>query len=120
VVQTAATYMLAFVLFGPPLAQGHSSRDLATYFNSIGRVPGTVFVMDGRVSFVYYLRPELRRELRPDQVQSVSIEQLAAQAAWPHDAVLALPADLTGRIARVPLLKDASTRAAGRYVVVAP
>ena len=117
---TATTYLLAFVLFGPALAQAHSARDLGVHFNATGRLPQTIYIMDGRVSFVYYLRADLRAEMRADQVQSVSVEQLAALTAWPRDAVLALPADLAGRASRIPLLRDATRRPAGRYLVISP
>ena len=120
VMLTGATYALAFALFGSPLAQAHSSRDLATHLNATGRLPQTIYVMDGRVSFVYYLRPDLRRRMHTDQVQSVSAAQLAALASWPQDAVLTLPADLAQRIAGIPLLRDAPRRTAGRYLVVSP
>ena len=117
---TGGTYALAFALLGPPIAQAHSARDLATYFNASARLPSTIFIMDERVSFVFYLRPELRRELRPDQIRSVTVEELAAMRPFPPDAVVALPADLAGRLSRVPQLKEASRQIAGRYVVVAP
>ncbi len=117
---TGGTYALAFALLGPPIAQAHSARDLATYFNRSARLPSKIFVMDERVSFVFYLRPELRRELRPDQIRSVSVEELAAMRPFPPDALVALPADLAGRLSRVPQLKEASRQIAGRYVVVSP
>jgi 4-amino-4-deoxy-L-arabinose transferase-like glycosyltransferase len=120
VIATAATYALAFALLGPPLAQAHSARDLAAHFNAAGRLPATIYIMDGRVSFVYYLAPGLRGQLRGDQIQSVSVEQLAALQPFPRDAVVALPADLAGRLLRVPQLAQASHLAAGRYVVVVP
>jgi len=72
------------------------------------------------VSFVYYLRPEVRRDLRENQIQSVSVEQLAAMQPFPSDAVVVLPADLAGRLSRVPQLANASRQAAGRYIVVKP
>jgi hypothetical protein len=76
--------------------------------------------MDGRVSFVYYLSPDVRRHLKDDQIQSVSVEQLSAMQPFPSDAVVALPADLSGRLSRIPQLANASRQAAGRYVVVKP
>jgi 4-amino-4-deoxy-L-arabinose transferase-like glycosyltransferase len=120
VIATGATYVLAFALLGPPLAQAHSARDLAGYFGTSGRLPGTIYIMDDRLSFVYYLRPDLRRELREDQIQSVSVEQLAAMQPFPRDTVVALPADLAGRLSRVPELKDAPRQPAGRYIVITP
>jgi len=120
VVATGATYAAAFVLLGPPIAQAHSARDLAGYFKSPESLPGTIFIMDERVSFVYYLRPDVRHALRADRIRSVSVEELASMKPFPRDAVVALPADLVGRLSRVPQLANASRRAAGRYVVVLP
>jgi len=40
--------------------------------------------------------------------------------SFPSDAVVALPADLAGRLSRVPQLANASRHAAGRYIVVKP
>ena len=120
IMATSATYVLAFALLGPPLAHAHSARDLAGYFSAPGRLPRTIYIMDGRVSFVYYLSPDVRRELKEEQVQSVSVEQLAAMQPFPSDAVVALPADLVGRLSRIPQLANASRQTAGRYVVVTP
>jgi hypothetical protein len=120
VVATGATYALAFALLGPTLAQAHSARDLADYLNESPHLPVTIYIMDGRVSFVYYLRDDLRRELQRDQIQSVSAEQLAALPSFPPDAVVALPTDLADRLARVPQLAHASYQTTGRYVVVSP
>jgi hypothetical protein len=120
VIATAATYAMAFVLLGPPIAKAHSARDLAGYFSAPESLPRTIYIMDERVSFVYYLRPEVRRALRADQIRSVSVEELASMRPFPRDAVVALPADLVGRLSRVPQLANASRRIAGRYVVVRP
>jgi hypothetical protein len=120
-VATAATYALALAVFGPSVARSHSARDLADYFNSAGRLPGTIFVFDQRVSFVYYLEPSLRNQLDTDQVRSVSVEQLAAMQPFPRDAVVTSPADLAeSRLSRIPALAHAARHAAGRYVVVSP
>lgn len=120
VVATAATYAMAFALLGPPIAEAHSSHDLADYFNAAGKLPRTIYVMDQRVSFVYYLTPALRRQLRANQVRSVGIGELEALNPFPRDAVVALPIDLDERLRRVPGLATASRRASGRYLVVTP
>jgi len=65
-------------------------------------------------------RPEVRQALRADQIRNVTVEQLAAMRPFPRDAVVALPADLAGRLSRVPQLANATRTAAGRYVVVSP
>ena len=116
---TAMAYTVALFAIGPSLARLHSARDLADYFNAGGRVPATVYTMDDRLSFVYYLKPELRNGLRDDQVQSLLIEQLVALDPFPRDAVLALPADLAAeRVAKIPSLARGAWQAAGRYVIV--
>jgi 4-amino-4-deoxy-L-arabinose transferase-like glycosyltransferase len=120
-VASTAIYLVALVPFGPSVARSHSARDLAAYFNVSGRVPATIFVFDQRVSFVYYLRPELRRQLRDNHVRSVSVEELAAMRPFPHDAVVTLPADLAAtRLPRIPQLANARRDVAGRYLVVTP
>jgi hypothetical protein len=118
---TTATYAAAVILFGPAVARAHSARDLAGYFNDSGRLPATIFVFDQRVSFVYYLRPELRRQMHPDQVRSVSVEELAAMQPFPPDAAVTLPIDLAApRLPRIPALANAQRDVAGRYLVVRP
>ena len=107
--------------FGPSLARAHSARDLAANFNASGRLPSTIFVFDQRVSFVYYLHPDLRRQLSEDQIRSVSVEQLASMQPFPHDVVVTLPADLAAtRLPRIPQLANARRDAVGRYLVVTP
>ncbi|HEY3158300.1 MAG TPA: glycosyltransferase family 39 protein [Vicinamibacterales bacterium] len=118
---TAATYAVALFVFGPAVARTHSSRDLAAYFNAAGQVPATIFVFDQRVSFVYYLRPELRHRLHQDGVRSVSVEELAAMEPFPPDAVVTVPIDLAApRLPRIPGLANAQHLVAGRYLVVTP
>jgi hypothetical protein len=118
---TATAYAVVLVAIGPSTAQSHSARDLADYFNAIGHVPNTVYTMDDRVSFVYYLKPDLRRALRGEQVQSLITEDLEALDPFPKDAVLALPADLAAqRVPKMPGLAHAMWQKAGRYVVITP
>lgn len=118
---TAVLFAIALFGFGPRLAEEHSARDLATYFNASGRLPKTIFVFDQRVSFVYYLQSQLRSQLRDGQIQSVSVEQLAAMHPFPRDAVVSIPADLAAvRIARIRPLANGRWDHAGRYVVVTP
>ena len=120
-IATAATYAIALLVFGPAVARTHSARDLADYFNAAGRLPATIFVFDQRVSFVYYLRPDLRRQLHEDQVRSVSVEELAAMQPFPRDAVVTVPIDLAApRLPRIPSLANAERHVAGRYLVVSP
>ncbi|HXD17109.1 MAG TPA: glycosyltransferase family 39 protein [Vicinamibacterales bacterium] len=118
---TAAIYAIALFAFGPAVARSHSARELAGYFNEAGSVPATVFVFDQRVSFVYDLRPDLRRQLYGDRVRSVSVEELAAMQPFPRDAVVTVPIDLAApRLPRIPGLANAQRHVAGRYLVVVP
>jgi 4-amino-4-deoxy-L-arabinose transferase-like glycosyltransferase len=120
-IATAATYAVVLIAVGPSMAKSHSARDLADYFNATGHVPATVYTMDDRVSFVYYLKPELRQALHDNQVRSLIIEDLEALNPFPKDAVVALPADLAAeRVPRMPGLARASWQPAGRYVVITP
>ena len=120
-IATSAAYAVALFAFGPAMARTHSSRDLAAYFNAAGQVPATIFVFDQRVSFVYYLRPELRHLLHEDGVRSVSVEELAAMQPFPPDAVVTVPIDLAApRLPRIPGLANAQREVAGRYLVVSP
>jgi hypothetical protein len=119
-VASTAVYLAALVLFGQSVARDHSARDLAAYFNS-SSLPKTIFIFDQRVSFVYYLQPDIRRQLRADQIQSVSVEQLTAMQPFPHDAVVTIPTDLASdRIPRIPPLAHATWDHAGRFAVLIP
>jgi hypothetical protein len=118
-IASTAIYFIALVAFGPSVARAHSARDLADYFNASGRLPSTIFVFDQRVSFVYYLRPEMRAQLHQDQVRSVSVEELAAMQPFPPEAVVTVPADIAeSRLSRIPQLAHARRDAVGRYLVV--
>lgn len=117
----AAVYALALFTSGPVMAYLHSARDLAGYFNASTQLPRTIFVFDQRVSFVFYLNPEVRARLSPGHVRSVSVEEVAAMQPFPHDAVLTLPADLApARLPRIPALAGRTQEQAGRYLVVRP
>ena len=118
---TAATYAIALLVSGPAVARTHSARELADYFNTAGQLPATIFVFDQRVSFVYYLRADLRRQMHEDQVRSVSVEELAAMQPFPRDAVVTVPIDLAApRLPQIPGLANAERHVAGRYLVVTP
>jgi hypothetical protein len=75
--------------------------------------------MDQRVSFVYYLRADLRRTLRDGRVRMVNLDELAAMPMFPAGAVLALPADLAEqRLPQIPALAHATRIPAGRYELI--
>jgi 4-amino-4-deoxy-L-arabinose transferase-like glycosyltransferase len=117
----AVIYATALVTAGPSTARSHSAIDLTEYFNNAGQLPSRLFVMEYRVSFVYYLRPDVRARLHRDQVESFLGAELVTMQPFPKDAVLALPADLAEeRLARLPQLANAHRKQIGRYVLLAP
>jgi 4-amino-4-deoxy-L-arabinose transferase-like glycosyltransferase len=118
---SAVVYAAALVSAGLAVARGHSAIDLSNHFNNAGGLPNRLFVMEHRVSFAYYLRPEIRARIREDQIETVTLDQLAVMQPFPSDAVLALPADLAdARLARLPQLVNAHRTRVGRYLLISP
>jgi 4-amino-4-deoxy-L-arabinose transferase-like glycosyltransferase len=114
-------YVGAIVTAGPTVAYTHSSTDLTDYFNNEGRLPASIFVMENRVAFVYYLRPDVRARMHREQIQNFTLDELEAIRPFPTDAVLALPADLADtRLKRLPQLANGSRKRVGRYVLLSP
>jgi 4-amino-4-deoxy-L-arabinose transferase-like glycosyltransferase len=118
-IAAAAAYAIALFAAGSSLARTHSSLDLAGYFNREGKLPETLFVMEQRVSFVYYLRPDVRARLMRDQIRSLTLDELEKVRPFPARAMLALPIDLADRrLVRLPQLADAHRESVGRYVLL--
>jgi len=115
----SVAYVTALITTGSSLARSHSAIDLTEYFNNAGQLPSRLFVMEYRVSFVYYLRPDIRARMQRNQIESFLGAELATMEPFPKDAVLALPADLAGdRLARLPQLANAHRRQVGRYLLI--
>ncbi len=54
----------------PTVAETFSARDLADYFNRQGHLPKRLYVAEGRIgSLAFYLDPQLRASLTPDQLR---------------------------------------------------
>jgi 4-amino-4-deoxy-L-arabinose transferase len=114
-------YVGAIVTAGPTVAYTHSSTDLTDHFNTVGRLPASMFVMENRVAFVYYLRPDVRARMHREQIQNFTLDELEAIRPFPSDAVLALPADLAdARLKRLPQLANGHRQRVGRYVLLSP
>jgi len=121
VIATATVCLTAILAAGSALARGHSSIDLTDYFNDEGQVPNHLFVMESRIAFAYYLRPDVRARMHRDQIESFTLDDLSAIRPFPKDAVLALPADLAERrLARLPELANGYRKEVGRYLLIAP
>lgn len=75
----AAHALTILWLIMPHVAENSSARGLAEYFNEQDKAPGDLIVVDERQgTVVFYLRPELRRQLRTRQIRTVLREHLAA------------------------------------------
>jgi len=73
----------------PPLAGTFSARQLAQYFNNQGSLPPRLLIVEGRIgSLVFYLSPQLRAGLRPENLQHWPASELPPLC--PGD-VLAVP-----------------------------
>jgi 4-amino-4-deoxy-L-arabinose transferase-like glycosyltransferase len=117
----SVVYVTALITAGSSLARSHSAIDLTEYFNNAGQLPSRLFVMEYRVSFVYYVRPDIRARMHRDQIESFLGAELATMQPFPKDAVLALPADLAdARLARLPQLGNAHRKQVGRYLLISP
>lgn len=117
----ALVYVGAIVTAGPTVAYTHSSTDLTGLFNNEGRLPASMFVMENRVAFVYYLRPDVRARMHREQIQNFTLDELEAIRPFPTNAVLALPADLAdARLKRLPQLANGYRKQVGRYVLLSP
>lgn len=69
----ALTLVAAGVVIRPMVAAQLTARGLAEDFNRRGEMPRTLLIVDEGVgSFLFYLRPELRRGLAADRVQRIS------------------------------------------------
>jgi 4-amino-4-deoxy-L-arabinose transferase len=117
----AIVYAGAIATAGPTVAYTHSSTDLTQHFDNEGRLPDSVFVMENRVAFVYYLRPEVRAGMHREQIKNFTLDELEAIRPFPTNAVLALPADLADtRLKRLPQLANGHRKRIGRYVLISP
>ncbi len=107
---------LAFVMTVviPPLSQQVSSQALAELFNRRGYLPSRlVFYRDRLGSFVFYLRPELRRQLSWDRIVLLNEDQTQQLKKAP---VVITPCRFADQVSGV-LGQSAKVEQAGRHVV---
>jgi 4-amino-4-deoxy-L-arabinose transferase-like glycosyltransferase len=107
---TAMTLVAAGLTIRPMVAVQLSARGLSAHVNREAALPPRLYIVDEGVgSFLFYLRPELRRGLTPDRVQRVSRFSLA-DAADPGGAMVAIAND---RVDGVRELYDLPLRGSG-------
>jgi hypothetical protein len=69
----AASVVVLLTSVLPPVAEWYSARDLARTINARGTFPPELWMLKERPgSVVFYLAPELRRELTPDRIRIVT------------------------------------------------
>jgi 4-amino-4-deoxy-L-arabinose transferase len=87
----AVQFAAGMALAAPPFAAVNTARDLARYFNRLGRVPAQVIVIDERVgSVVFYLDPNIRRSLKSGQLESVGAADLRSMQPRDSDRLIVL------------------------------
>jgi 4-amino-4-deoxy-L-arabinose transferase-like glycosyltransferase len=88
----AAQFAVALTIALPPVAQRQSARDLADYFNRLGRLPPRLFVVEERIgSLVFYLDHDLRSKTREGQMLSLSLGPDQPPTVFGPDDLLAVP-----------------------------
>lgn len=112
------TLVAAYATVFPTVAVAHSARDLAAYVNRRGTLPGRLLIVDERVgSFLFYLTPELRRQVQQGMVEGVPLGRALVHGATVSDTLIALPADVATRLAARLDLAAVPVEPAGRYRV---
>jgi 4-amino-4-deoxy-L-arabinose transferase-like glycosyltransferase len=73
----AGQFLVVMALILPQVAETCSARLLAEHFNRRSQMPARLFLVEGRIgSLVYYLDPEMRRQLTPDRIQQTLAKEL--------------------------------------------
>jgi 4-amino-4-deoxy-L-arabinose transferase-like glycosyltransferase len=102
----------------PPIARVNTARDLAAYLNHRNQLPNRLVVVDERIgSLVFYLKPELRRQLEQNQLAAARVHQLDDAPLWQPDTLFAVAERRLRRVEPMLNLTDAKYERAGQYRV---
>ncbi|MBX7075075.1 MAG: glycosyltransferase family 39 protein [Pirellulales bacterium] len=113
-----SSFLFVMVLILPPIGATLSARDLAEHLNQLPKLPPRVLVAETRIgSVVFYLRPELRRQLAADQIRPASVSTWHDKLAAPPGALLAVPEQRIRKSLRGLHLDGLTYQQAGRYRV---
>lgn len=120
-VATVVQFMVFITFVLTPLLARFSGRDLASHFNTVGRVPDPVIMLDNRgFSTVFYLAPSLRSGLHRGQF-AVWLSRDVGR--WPDaadDAVVAVSDGVWAKASRrVSVNENAGTRV-GHWRLIPP
>lgn len=115
---TVVSLLAASLTVRPLVATQLTAQQLSATLNATGRLPRQLLVVDEGVgSFLFYLRPELRRGLTPDRVQRVS--RFSLGDTRPSDDVLvAIAADRLAGVRELYDLPPGGDGPIGTFLVV--
>lgn len=110
----AFTFIMAVLV--PQIAPVTSAVDLARHFNQVGALPPQLLIAEERIgSFVFYLDPALRAELRSDRLDNCRLRDLAWHPVTTPGTLLAVPERSLHRGRKLLRLEEAKFTQAGRY-----
>jgi 4-amino-4-deoxy-L-arabinose transferase-like glycosyltransferase len=116
-VVTAVALIVSGLVGLPIVAERFTGRGLAGQINAAGRLPARLLVVDeGIGSFVFYLRPDLRRTLSADRVERVSRFSLGDVTA-PAGTEVAIAADRVPGVAALYDFGDDPPPAVGTFLI---
>ena len=99
----------------PAIAEENSARLLAELMNR-GELPARAWFLEERIgSVVFYLRPELRANLRADEFQRVNVQEFQRCVAQYPGLLIVLPEREVEDVARTVALDGHAYRQVGRY-----
>lgn len=114
----AANFLLIMALVVPPIGDAMSARGLARYLNERGSLPPTLFVPDERNgSLVFYLTPELRRELEPGQIVRCKLDDWWQALPGKPGSLIALRDDRRRRAVAAFGIERVSYEQAGQFAI---
>ena len=117
----AAQFAAILIVIGPHVAAENSARDLAKYFNRMGRVPSEVVIVEDRVgSVLFYLDHDLRDALRQGQLKPIRARQMGEAAGPAPDKLVAIAEVRVGRAEKYFNLTGIPYERAGRYRLYDP
>jgi len=116
VVSLVIAFMFIMGTIVPRVAPVTSAVDLARHFNQVGKLPPRLLIAEERIgSFVFYLEPRLRAELRWDRLDNTRLRELAFHPVTTPGVLLAVPERSLHRAQSCLDLSAAKFVRAGRY-----
>ena len=113
---TSVVFIVAGLVVLPLVAERFTGRGLAVQVNTAGRLPARLLVVDeGIGSFVFYLRPDLRRTLVEGRIERVSRFSLG-DVTGPAGTEVAIAADWVPGVAALYEF-DTGATPAGSFLI---